>query len=59
MKSVELEFVEEPLGVMAEQGHGYIRIDFGDEIGPDKRYRIVRKLGWRMYSSIWMAFDRK
>jgi len=56
---VELEFVEEPLGVMAEQGHGYIRTEFGDEIGPDKRYKVVRKLGWGTNSSVWMAFDTK
>jgi hypothetical protein len=56
---VDLEFVEEPLGVTAEQGHGYIRIEFGDAIGPDKRYKVVRKLGWGMNSSIWMAFDVK
>ena len=56
---VDLEFVEEPLGVTAEQGHGFIQIEFGDAIGPDKRYKIVRKLGWGMNSSIWMAFDVK
>jgi hypothetical protein len=56
---VDLEFVEEPLGITAEQGHGYIRIEFGDTIGPDKRYKVVRKLGWGMNSSIWMAFDLK
>ena len=56
---VDLEFVEEPLGVTAEQGHGFIRIEFGDAIGPDKRYKVVRKLGWGMNSSVWMAFDVK
>ena len=56
---IDLEFVEEPLGVTAEQGHGFIRVEFGDAIGPDKRYKIVRKLGWGMNSSIWMAFDAK
>jgi len=56
---VDLEFVEEPLGVTAEQGHGFIRVEFGDAIGPDKRYKVVRKLGWGMNSSIWMAFDAK
>ena len=29
IKLVGLEFVEEPLGVTAEQGHGYIRVEFG------------------------------
>ena len=56
---VDLEFVEEPLGVTAEQGHGFIRIEFGDAIGPDMRYKVVRKLGWGMNSSVWMAFDVK
>ena len=56
---VDLEFIEEPLGVTAEQGHGFPRIKFGDVIGPDKHYEVVRKLGWGMNSSIWMAFDKK
>jgi len=56
---VDLAFVEEPLGVTAEQGHGFIRIEFGDAIGPENRYKVVRKLGWGMNSSIWMAFDVK
>ena len=56
---VDLEFAEEPLGVTAEQGHGFIRIEFGDAMGPDKRYKVVRKLGWGMNSSVWMAFDVK
>ena len=42
---VDLGFTEEPLGVTAEQGYGFLRIEFGDAIGPDKRYKIVRKLG--------------
>ena len=56
---IDLEFVEEPLGITAEQGHGYLRIEFGDALGPDNRYRIIRKLGWGMNSSIWMAFDEQ
>ena len=56
---VDLEFVEEPLGVKAEQGHGFIQIEFGDAIGPDMCYKVVWKLGWGMNSSIWMAFDVK
>jgi len=42
---VDLEFVEEPLGVTAEQGHGFIRIEFGDAIGPEKHYRSFRSSG--------------
>ena len=56
---IDLEFIEEPLGVTAEQGHGFIRIEFGEAIGPDNRYEVVRKLGWGMNSSVWMAFDSK
>ena len=29
-----LEFVEEPLGVTAEQGHGFPWIEFGEVMGP-------------------------
>lgn len=56
---VDLEFVEEPLGLSADQGHGFPRIEFGDTIGPDHRYKVVRKLGWGMNSSVWMALDEK
>ena len=51
--------LEEPLGVTAEQGHGFPWIEFRDAMGPEKRYKVVRKLGWGMNSSIWMAFDGK
>jgi len=51
------KFIEEPLGLSAEQGHGFLRIEFGDAIDPDRRNIIVRKLGWGMNSSVWMAFD--
>ena len=43
---VDLEFVEEPLGVTAEQGYGIPWIEPGDAMGPDKRYKIVQKLWW-------------
>jgi hypothetical protein len=56
---VGLKFIEEPLGLSAEQGHGYLRIEFGDLIGLDHRYKVVQKLGWGMNSSVWMAFNEK
>ncbi|RDB25924.1 Serine/threonine-protein kinase SRPK [Hypsizygus marmoreus] len=56
---VDLEFIEEPLGVTAEQGQGFLRVEFGEAIGPDSRYEVARKLGWGMNSSIWLALDRK
>jgi hypothetical protein len=36
---VDLEFIEEPLGINAEQGHGFLSVEFGDAIGSDV-------LGW-------------
>ncbi|KAG1855329.1 kinase-like protein [Suillus subalutaceus] len=57
MTEVELNFVEEPLGIPADQGHGYLRVEFGGSIDPEKRFKIIRKLGWGMNSSIWMAYD--
>ncbi|GLB34428.1 putative kinase-like protein [Lyophyllum shimeji] len=55
----KLEFQEEPLGLTRDQGHGYLRVSFGEAIGPDERYQVVRKLGWGMHGSVWMAYDRK
>ena len=56
---VDLSFIEEPLGLSREQGYGFPRFEFGDTIGPERRYRIIRKLGWGMNASIWMAFDER
>ena len=38
---------------------GFIRIEFGVAIGPDKRYKVVLKLGRSIHSGVWMAFDVK
>ncbi|THH03576.1 hypothetical protein EW146_g10394 [Bondarzewia mesenterica] len=57
VEEVELDFVEEPLGLTANQGYGYFRVDFGETIGPDGRYEIKRKLGWGRNASIWLARD--
>ncbi|KAJ6448697.1 kinase-like protein [Mycena sanguinolenta] len=58
VENVELSFVEEPLGLRADQGYGYLQVDFGDRIGPSHgsrpRYEILRKLGW---ASVWLARD--
>lgn len=56
---VDLEFVEEPLGMPASEGYGWPNLEFGEAIGPDNRYDIVRKLGWGMTSSTWLARDRE
>ncbi|KAL5482907.1 hypothetical protein ACEPAI_9502 [Sanghuangporus weigelae] len=56
-EDVSLEFTEEPLGVGATNGFGYLQVEFGDRIGPDNRYEILRKLDWGAESSVWLAKD--
>ena len=55
--NVDLTFVEEPLGMPASDGYGWPQFKFGETLGPEKRYTIVRKLGWGMTSSTWLARD--
>lgn len=57
--SVDLTFVEEPLGLPAKYGYGWPQIEFNEAIGPDGRYVILRKLGWGMSSSTWLAHDQQ
>ena len=52
-ETVDLTFVEEPLGLRADQGYGYLQVDFGERIGPNDRYEILRKLGWGMNVRLW------
>lgn len=54
---VDLTFVSEALGVPASLGYGWAQFDFGDRLGQDDRYKVTRKLGWGMHSSIWLAHD--
>ena len=42
---VDLTFASEALGMPASDGYGWVQFEFGDQIGEDNRYTIVRKLG--------------
>ncbi|KAF8885738.1 kinase-like domain-containing protein [Infundibulicybe gibba] len=57
--NVDLSFTEEPLGVPAEEGYGWPQLEFNETIGPGNRYMILRKLGWGMSSSSWLARDHQ
>ena len=39
----------------ASDRYGWPQFEFGEGIGPDERYVIVRKLGLGMTSSTWLA----
>jgi hypothetical protein len=54
---IHIEFFEEPLGMTAADGQGYAQFEFGEIISKIERYIILRKLGWGMNSSVWMAYD--
>ncbi|KAJ7435148.1 kinase-like protein [Mycena latifolia] len=41
----------------AAQGYGWAQFEFGDSVGNDQRYTILRKVGWGMHSSTWLARD--
>ncbi|KAJ7083288.1 kinase-like protein [Mycena belliarum] len=44
----------------AAQGYGWAQFEFGDSVGRKdrgRRYTILRKLGWGMHSSTWLARD--
>ncbi|KAJ7761461.1 kinase-like protein [Mycena olivaceomarginata] len=55
---VDLTFASEALGMPAAQGYGWAQFEFGDSVGIDQRYTILRKLGWGMHSSTWLARDK-
>jgi len=50
-------FVSESHSTPAPRGHIWAQFEFGDQIGEDGRYTIVRKLGGGMFSSTWLARD--
>ncbi|KAJ7839787.1 kinase-like protein [Mycena leptocephala] len=41
--------------VLAAKAYGRPQFAFGDPVGNDQRYTILRKLGWGMHSSTWLA----
>lgn len=43
---MEFSLKSEALGMPADKGHGWAQLEFGEAIGGDQRYTIVRKLGW-------------
>jgi len=49
--AVDIKFIEEPLGLSAEQGYGFPRFEFGESLGPDNRFKVVRKLDFGVNSS--------
>ncbi|CAG7849073.1 SubName: Full=Probable dis1-suppressing protein kinase dsk1 {ECO:0000313/EMBL:CCA67077.1} [Serendipita indica DSM 11827] len=36
---------------------GYLRVALGDKLGPQGRYLVKRKLGWGVFSTVWLAED--
>ena len=56
-EELRLEFEEEALGVSAKHGFGYLQVEFGDCIGPENQYQVLRKLGFGMQASVWLAKD--
>ncbi|KAG0703067.1 kinase-like protein [Suillus ampliporus] len=51
-------FIEETLGLPAQESFGWPQVEFNEAIGPDDRYVIYRKLAWGMGSSTWVARDK-
>lgn len=57
---------ESPASIMTEDEEdwedyvkgGYHPVQIGDEFS-DGRYKVVRKLGWGHFSTVWLAKDSK
>ena len=45
------------ISLFAADGYGWAQFEFGEQIGKDNRYTIVRKLSWGMHSSTWLTRD--
>ncbi|PIL30861.1 hypothetical protein GSI_07030 [Ganoderma sinense ZZ0214-1] len=57
-ENLHLTLDEEPLGVGSKYGFGHYDAQFGEVIFPADRstgYCVERKLGWGLYSSVWLA----
>jgi hypothetical protein len=51
-----LTSIEEPRGIPSSHGFGYMNINVRDKIGS---YEIIRKVGYGMHSSVWLARDTR
>jgi serine/threonine protein kinase len=54
-----LKPLEEPLHLTVDDGYGFARIKSGDSLGQQDRFSVIRRLGWGMYSSTWLAKDHQ
>jgi hypothetical protein len=57
--TVTLDFKEEPIGLPPSNGFGFLDVNIGDELGPDGCYVVLRKLGYGVYSNVWLARDKR
>ncbi|KAJ3885396.1 kinase-like protein [Lentinula edodes] len=51
--------LDEPLHLSVDDGYGFARIKSGDNLGQHDRFSVIRRLGWGMYSSTWLAKDHQ
>lgn len=54
-----LRFVEEPLGLPAEEDFGYFQGRTGDGLSPGNRFKLRAKLGFGTTSSVGLAHDHR
>jgi len=57
--TVTLDFKEEPIGLPPSKGFGFLDVSINDELGPDGCYVVLRKLGYGIYSNVWLARDKR
>src|ERR1700761_3334695 len=56
---MDLTFTSEPLCLPGKDGYGWPQLEFNETLGPDSHYVVLRKLGWGMSSSTWLARDKE